>query len=117
MTESYRRVAGSGIRRTSSIGPQRLSTELPKKVSACLAFAKLCPAPDHWGRSRDGFFDVMDDWMAAGDCTARDADRIAATTSFQNTDRIYRPGERLIGRLQQRLTSKQKEKPTWKPHF
>jgi len=33
---------------------------------------------------------VIDGWIAAGDCTARDADRIGAMISHQNTERIYR---------------------------
>lgn len=32
---------------------------------------------------------VMDDWIAAGDCTARDADRIGAMISHGNAERIY----------------------------
>jgi Predicted metal-dependent hydrolase of the TIM-barrel fold len=33
---------------------------------------------------------VLSDWIAAGDCTAKDADRIAAMIGFENTERIYR---------------------------
>lgn len=38
---------------------------------------------------RRTFTAVMDDWIAAGDCTARDADRIGAMIAFGNTERIY----------------------------
>jgi predicted TIM-barrel fold metal-dependent hydrolase len=34
---------------------------------------------------------VMDDWIAAGDITAAEADRIAAMIGHGNTERIYRP--------------------------
>ena len=33
---------------------------------------------------------VLSDWIAAGDCTAKDADRIAAMIGFENAERIYR---------------------------
>ena len=32
---------------------------------------------------------VIEDWIAAGDCTARDADRIGAMIAYGNTERIY----------------------------
>ena len=41
---------------------------------------------------RRSFAAVIDDWIAAGDCTARDADRIAAMIGHENTRRIYRLG-------------------------
>lgn len=36
------------------------------------------------------FAAVVDDWIAAGDCTARDADRIGAMIAHGNSERIYR---------------------------
>jgi hypothetical protein len=32
---------------------------------------------------------VLSDWIAAGDCTLKEADRIAAMVAYENIERIY----------------------------